>query len=188
MKKKRIDFSEIVAGLFELLVGILLLINPLGFTKGIIILGGVVLCAVGIKYIVNYFYMNPFMAANSQALLKGLCSLLAGGFCIIKSNWFFSTFPILTAVFGVIILLFGLGKVQTTVDMIRLKFKKWFWSAISAAITLICSAVILMNPFDSTAFLWTFTGIALIVEAVLDIIIAIFGKSDNNGYNDMKEY
>ena len=36
-----------------------------------------------------------------------------------------------------------------------------------------------MNPFTTTKILWIFTGVALIVEAVLDIVVAIFDRGDN---------
>ncbi len=184
MKSKRMDIGRIAAGIFELLVGILLLINPAGFTNGIIIAAGVILCAIGIKFIIHYFRMDAYHGAKSRALFKGLFSLLTGVFCIVKSHWFVATFPLLTVVYGVTILLFGLSKVQTTVDMIRLKFRKWFLAAISAVITLACSAVILMNPFGTTAILWIFTGVALIVEAILDIVVAIFGRSEDDSYDE----
>lgn len=68
-------------------------------------------------------------------------------------------------------------------DLVRNRAEKWFWAGISAAITLICSAVILSNPFTSTVALWTFIAITLIVEAVFDVIVAIFTKGDTRGNN-----
>lgn len=186
MKNKQINVGGIVAGVFELVVGILLLINPAVFTNGIIIAAGIVLCVAGIKFIVDYFRMDALRAAKSRALLKGLFCLLAGVFCIVKSRWFVATFPVLAVIYGVTLLVFGLSKVEATVDMIRLKIKKWFLAAISAVITIACSVVILMNPFYTTAVLWVFTGIALIVEAVLDIVVAIVGKGENT-IQDRKE-
>ena len=179
MKNTKIDVGGIVAGVIELLVGILLLISPLGFTNGIIIAAGVILCAVGIKFIVNYLCMDALSAAKSKAMFKGLICLVAGVFCILKYRWFVATFPILTVIYGVIILLSGLGKVQLAADMIRMKLRKWFLAGISAVITIACSVVILMNPFTTTKILWIFTGVALIVEAVLDIVVAIFDRGDN---------
>ena len=84
MKNTKIDVGGIVAGVIELLVGILLLISPLGFTNGIIIAAGVILCSVGIKVIVNYFCMDALSAAKSKAMFKGLICLVAGVFCILK--------------------------------------------------------------------------------------------------------
>lgn len=113
-------------------------------------------------------------------LVKGLVAVLAGAFCAFWTEWFIITFPVLTIICGVVILITGMGKIQLTVDMIRLKSKKWFWAAINAAISVICAVVILRAPFASTAVLWIFTGATLMVEGVFDLI-TIFTDREAEG-------
>lgn len=60
--------------------------------------------------------------------------------------------------------------------MIRAKKTKWWWGAIDAAVTIVCAVIILCNPFTSTTVIWTFVAISLIVEAVADVIVALFTK------------
>ena len=43
-------------------------------------------------------------------------------------------------------------------------------------LTLTFAVLILCNPFSTTAILWTFIAVSLIVEAVVDILTYIFGK------------
>lgn len=179
------EIGAICFCLLQILLGILLLINPIGFTSGIVTAFGLVMIVMGIVNIIQYFRTEAVEAAKSQTMLKGLVTLLAGGFCVAKSYWFIATFPILTILYGVVVLITGLGKIQWMTDMIRMKKKKWFLAAISAVISIACAVVILSNPFTSTAVLWTFTGIALIVDAVFDII-AIF-VSDRDGKAAEKE-
>ena len=76
----------------------------------------------------------------------------------------------LAIVYGIATLFLGLDKVQTMVNMIRGKNKKWFLAAIGAALSIISAVIILNNPFKTTAVLWIFTGVSLIVEAVFDLI------------------
>lgn len=178
MKKAEQSSNSLILCLFEVLVGILLLINPVGFTSGIIITAGAVLLVIGLISIIRYFRADAKEAALSQLLVKGLVALLAGGFCTFNSHWFIVTFPVLTIIYGIVILVTGLGKVQLAVDMLRAKKKKWFIAAISAAISLICSVVVLKNPFATTATLWMFTGITLIVEAVFDGISMILNGKE----------
>ena len=65
--------------------------------------------------------------------------------------------------------------------MLRLKRKRWFLAMISAAVSVICGIVIITSPFSTTAVLWMFTGISLVVEAVFDIMTAILGnKQEEN--------
>lgn len=178
MKTIKENVSGILVCLFELVVGILLLISPISFTSGIIMAAGVVLIILGLGSIIKYFRTDPVEAAQGQILVKGLVALLIGGFCAFQSEWFVATFPVLTLIYGVAILIAGLGKIQWTVDMLRLRKSKWHLPAISAVISIICSLVIIASPFRSTAVLWMFTGISLIVEAVFDVASLCFGIKD----------
>lgn len=170
------SLNSLAVSIVELVIGILLLVNPVGFTSGIIVAFGIVLMLFGVVNGIKYFRTEPEAAAVSQSLVIGMLQLLAGAFCAFCSRWFIVTFPVLTLVYGVLILVTGLVKFQWTVDIIRLKRRNWLWAAVSAAISILCGVVIITSPFDTTAVLWMFTGISLIVEAVLDMIGAIFGN------------
>lgn len=161
--------------LMEIIIGILLLIDPVGFTDGIITVCGLALLVGGVACVIRYFVMDAHKAAVSQNLFKGLILLSLGGFATLKSGWILATFPLMALVYGVGILLFGFAKVQQAVDLLRTKNKKWMLTGISALISLVCAVVILSSPFSTTAVLWTFTGISLIVEAVLDAATYIAG-------------
>lgn len=171
--------SSIIMSLCELIVGILLLVDPVGFTTGIITFLGIVLVIVGIAGAVQYFRTSPEKAAVEQGLTRGLIEVLVGIFFITKNEWFIVTFPLLTVVYGIGTLIMGITKIQWTVDMIRLKAKKWFWAAISAVLTIICAVIILCNPFSSASALWIFIAVALIVEAVVDVVVTIFAKKED---------
>ena len=77
-----------------------------------------------------------------------------------------------------VILVTGITKLQWTIDIIRMKRSKWFWMAISAAISILCGITVITNPFSTTAVLWMFIGISLIVDAVFDMIGGILGNRE----------
>ncbi len=160
----------------ELLIGILLLLNPVGFTSGIIIVLGIGLAILGIVSLINYFRISPEDAAKQSGLAKGLMYCIIGLFCIFKSNWFIVTFPLLTVIYGVMTLLGGIYKIQWAVDLLRMKQKYWFVAIISAVLSIIFAVLIFSNPFATTAVLWTFIAVTLIVESVIDIITFILGR------------
>lgn len=168
--------SIIILSLCEVIVGILLLMNPVSFTTGVIIFLGIVLIIVGIAGVVQYFRDPPEVAVLKKELVRGCAAILGGLFCVTKSGWFIVAFPILTRLYGIVVLVTGLIKVQWTIDKIRLKQKHKFWTALNAVLTILFAVIVLCNPFSSTAFLWTFIAVGLIVEAVIDIIMAIFTK------------
>lgn len=179
MKKFKKYAVGIALCLLEIAIGILLLINPQSFTSAIIIGGGIMLMLGGIVCIIKYFRMSVDAAAVSQELLKGMIMLLVGGFCILKSGWFLAAFPLLTLAYGIVILLTGLGKIQWMMNMLRKKQGRWYLAAISAVVSIGCAIVILKNPFATAAILWMFTGISLIVEAVLDLVALLMSESKN---------
>lgn len=181
MKSLKANFSTILLSLFELIVGVLLLISPVGFTKGILTAAGAVLIVVGLITLIQYFRTKTEEAAAGQLMFKALVALLLGVFLIFGKDWLIAVFPLLTMLYGVAILLTGLAKIQWTIDGIRMKKKRWWLSAIGAVVSIICAVVIFINPFGSTTVLWMFTGISLIVEAVMDIALLITASVLNKG-------
>lgn len=168
--------SSVIMALCELGIGILLLVDPVGFTTWIFISLGIVLLALGCLGIVSYFRTEPVSAFWRQSLAVGLAEIAAGLFCIFRYNWFIATFPLLTILYGILILMTGFVKIQWTVDMIRLKQSKWYFAGISAVLSVAFAGVILSNPFASTTVLWTFAAVSLIVQAVVDVVALIFRK------------
>ena len=165
--------GSILMCVLEILVGVLLLMDPTGFTSFIIIAAGAALILYGVISIVRYFRADAAEGALRQNLFKGLLLLLGGLFCVLRSKWFVDTFPLLTILYGIGLLISGVGKIQWMADMIRFGRKRWYLPAISAVLSLIFATIILCSP---TA-LWSFLGIVLIVEAVFDIVaIALGGK------------
>ena len=175
----KMNIKEIIFCISELVIGILLLINPVSFTSGIIVLLGVSMLATGILFGYKYFRMDAEEAKKGNMLTFAILLVMMGAFCILRSDWFIATFPILTVIYGIMMLVAGVSKIQTMVDMLRLHNNKWFWAGINAVVSIICAVVILWSPFTSTAVLWIFAGVSLIVEAVLDIVtifLAYIGK------------
>ena len=177
MKKIKKHLNGILLCLFELVVGVLLLVDPLGFTTGIVVAAGVALLVLALVYVIKYCRTEAKAAAQGQYLLKGLLALAAGAFCTIKPQWFVVTFPAFTVLYGVAVLTAGLVKVQFAVDMLRAKNERWFFGLIGAVISVICAVVILNDPFATATVLWTFTGVSLIVEAVVDGAMLILSNT-----------
>ncbi len=181
MKTLKQNGNTIIMCIIEVAAGILLLVDPAGFTAGIIIAAGIALIASGLLHVIRYFRSSPEEAAAGQLLARGLVALLSGAFCVFQSEWFIITFPVIAILYGVAVLIGGLSKIQITTDMLRSKNSKWWWGAISAAISIICAFVIIRNPFSSTVVLWWFTGISLIVEAVFDMVTLIMRRKIDRG-------
>lgn len=167
------SFHNIVGAIVQLIIGVLLLCKPDAFTKGIIIAFGIFLVLFAIKNIIVFFKVDAMDAYKQRNVSKGLLSLIAGIFCIFKAEWFLLTFPILTLLYGVAILVYGIQKIEFAAVMKRLSNKVWVWVGINSLISIICALIIITDPFGTSRALWMFAGIYLIVQAVLDIVVSV---------------
>ncbi len=170
MNKLKEKAPGVIGALCELAVGILLLVDPLTFTQWIIEAVGVVLIVVGAINVVNYFRSSPQTGILERRLSIGILSLAGGIFCVVNPQWFAATFPALAVIYGIGTLVTGVMKVESAVNMLRLKMRNWWICAISAVVTVACTLIIITNPLSTTAVLWIFVAISLIVEAIIDFI------------------
>ena len=164
--------SAIVAGLVELVIGILLFVDPVGFTSGILMAVGAVLFLCGVVSLIHYFNTEPVQAALEQNFSKGLVMILLGGFLVLRTETIITLFPF-ARLCGVAILVIGVVKLQQSVDLLRLKARFWFLAGVNALLAIVFAAIILSDP----PILWQLAAISLIVEAVLDIAVLFLNRS-----------
>ena len=162
--------GSILTCIIEIVVGVLLLINPVGFTSGIIIGMGMVLCIAGAVSTVRYFVVPPMEAAKGQLLFKGLVTLMAGAACIAKYEWIMGAFPLLTVLYAIAMLVLAAAKLQKMADQKRSHALRWYMPGISAGIAAALAGIILVNPFGAATAVWTFAGVSLIAEAIVEIL------------------
>lgn len=170
--------GAVAAGLVELLIGILLFVDPVGFTSGILTAVGVFFLICGVFCLIRYFNTEPMQAILEQNFSKGLVMILLGGFLALRTQQAIALFPLLTHLYGVAVLIIGVVKLQQGVDLFRLKARYWLLAGANAVLAILFAAVILSNPFASVIVLWRVAAISLIVEAVLDAAVLIMTGKD----------
>ena len=170
----------IFAAICEITVGILLCIDPAGFTKGIITAAGVLIALSGVVSIIGYFRSSPADGMLDQGMARGLLAIILGIFCSAKAQWFIEVFSVVAIIYGIATLIIGALKIEAAFDMLRFKNKKWLWMGISAIVTIACAVVIMVNPFATTKVLWFFAAVSLIAEGALDFVCAILSGVKNN--------
>lgn len=163
--------SIIALTLLEIVLGVLLIIDPINLTKVFIVVFGVILLLAGALFTLFYFKTSALDAAFGSSLALGLTFLSVGVLFTFFSSFIltlFSAFPIFLAV---VLCFSGLLKFQWTIDSLRLGTGKWFLPLLDAALSILCAVLIFTNPFGTLLALLRFSGILLIVEAVLDILV-----------------
>lgn len=177
MKALKENFSTILIGIAELVVGVLLFIDPQKFTDGIIITLGLALNVLGVLAIIKYFRSKPEEAALGQQLFKGLMCISVGLFCVLNFSWFTKYSEIMSLIYGAALFLIGLSKIQWATDIIRLKKGSCLYPTLGAALSIILGIIIIANPFGEG--LTTFTAIALIAGGAYDFFSLIYGSIMN---------
>lgn len=172
-EKLKRNAAKILLAVGQIVVGILLLINPTGFTAGILIAAGVAAVVAGIFSIVKYVRLPAVQAASEQCLTRGILLIGIGVFAICKYDWFISVFSILAVLYGLGILLSSIARIQWTVDMLRVHRPYWWLMGIDAAVMALLGILIIANPFAAVSVPWVFVAIALFVGAVIDLAYVV---------------
>ena len=160
----------VLASIVEMLIGVLLLIDPVGFTSGVVVVLGAVVLAVGLWSILSYFRRPVVVAYTDWRLGRGLLMALAGLFCITNSQWVLGVLPALFTVYGLVMLVAGVMKLQHVIDLKRLGNSRWYLAGLSALAYMLIAAIILLNPFGTAMMVWSFVGISMIASAALDLV------------------
>ena len=173
MKFLKTYWPAILTSLFMVAVGVFLLVDPEGFTISVIRLGGLLFLVLGVYDIIRYFSADPMEGMKGTGFFSGLMMIAGGCFCFFKTGWILNAFPVLAVIYGIFQILIGFRKVQRLVDAVRLKMSGWPLIAISAAVTMVFGCWIVLNPGMAWISVWKFTGIAMIIEGVLDLVLII---------------
>ncbi|MCD8197071.1 MAG: DUF308 domain-containing protein [Lachnospiraceae bacterium] len=174
MKSIKEKARYLLTGLAEFLLGIVLFLRPMGFTQGVLMIAGVLLLVAGVIQIVSYFRTAP-EAAKGHSFSKGIFSLAMGRFLILRPDTVLAAFPALRMLYGVLFFLLAALKLQWTADFLRFHKHQWLFALLSSALACVTAALVFRNPAWISDVLATLIPIALIAEAILDVL-ALFYK------------
>ena len=160
--------------LFEIAVGVLLLVNPETFTTIVVVSFGIFLTVVGIIYLIRYFSARKRGEESLLTLIWSLVLISVGIFVISANQLIMSFFAFIAILYGVILLISGVVKIMGYFNARKANLPVSAVSIISAIISVILGGVILVNPFETTHVLFMFAGIAILVSAAFDIVTLIF--------------
>lgn len=174
-KKNKDVFRDLVFFVLELTIGIFFLIMPESMTLGLIILLGIISIILGLKDMYSYITEKAEEAASGTDLVTGIAFILIGLLCTIGHNAVYAAVnQWVIYLFGAVMILFALNKVQHTIDKGRLHKKYWWVDLTLAAVKIAFGVVILLNPFKTASSSYLFIGISFIVVSALTLAGAIY--------------
>jgi len=112
MKNRLHRYESFLLAVIEMAIGILLLIRPIGFTNAVIMCVGAFSVIHGLMSLISYCRNQIQNPGESHAIVKGLSLIAVGMFCLFHSEELLAAFPVITALYGVLILLTGFYKLQ----------------------------------------------------------------------------
>lgn len=133
------------------------------------IIGGIVM-AIGIVNIVFYFAKKMVDGVFRSEFALGIVCLAIGIFVALNGGASFS----FLIVIGVLCALDGVIKLQYTLDLARMHYKKWWIVLAFAILGIVVGAIILMgilNDVFETSI--TYTGLIMCLNALFDAAVAI---------------
>ena len=152
-----------------LAAGLILLIWPKFSMKLICYLAGAILIVGGIFRIVGYFSKDLYRLAFQFDLAFGILTVVVGLIMVLHPDGVVSFIHFIV---GILVLMDGLLKVQTTLDAKRFGLTEWWLIGVAALLTVLFGLLLVVNPFGSAVVLLRFMGITLLCEGILNLCVA----------------
>lgn len=173
--------------IFEIVVGVMLILNGEGLTKVIFyIFGGLTLVGGIVTLIATLLSGRNGRTIQTLPLVASLIMIAVGGFFLGATDFVLQVVSAMTVVLGLIMAANGI-----------FKFFEYFYikklvpvspmALVSAIVSVIVGLVIAFNPFQATETMWIILGIMVIVAAVFDLISLIFLGSAVKNIKDYSE-
>ena len=163
--KKTIWPSLISSGVI-LVLGLLLFFKSSVTLMGISYIFGGLIIAIGVLAIVRFISNNHSDISNQLNIIYGIICIISGIFFIEKPEIIGSIIPV---VMGIGIIISSSLKIQQSFNLKSLNSSYFFWSFVTALLSLICGVVLLFNPFKGAVIITKVIGVFLVMYAILDI-------------------
>ncbi len=157
------DFALMAAACIVL--GLLLLLYPETSGTIISVIIALVLAAAGVMHILTYIFRRYPDDIGHMDLVFGLICAGLGVFLFLHPGILISLLP---TVLGLLLIIDGIVKLQSAIDLARLHTGRWWIILILAAASIILGSVALINPFETMFILLMFIGASLIIDGLFD--------------------
>lgn len=178
MEKFKRLLPTILMILFEVVIGILLLIDGERFTGVIFVIFGVLMLVLGlISLIRTLLAARGGQVISSFALIMSIILITIGAFFTAASGSVLGVVGFIATIYGLILVISGVFKLADYLTLRAAGVGSGF-AIFSVIISIVLGILIAFNPFGTAQIFWTVLGIMLIASAVLDIIsLIIFGNA-----------
>lgn len=164
---KKIKIGMLSSSVVTVVIGLVLLLKPLGTTAAVCSLVGIVLLMLGIFGLLNHFMFRT-QSAGSIELGINILETLAGFYILFHPA---SIVKFIFVILAVVLLVHGFHDMETAIQMKKAGYERWWGSFLIALITLLLGIVALTKPFESTALLLRVIGASLLFDGIAGLWI-----------------
>lgn len=165
-KTSKAQRTSYLIALGMLAFGIFLCAKPGELLHTACVVFGIFLLVYSVMHFIMYFFgdrADPFQRFD---LVIGIVTLAGGLFVLIKRDFVIAILPILL---GIFVLVSSLSTLQTSFDLKRNAYPRWWTVSLMGLLTALLGAILLFDPFGSAIASTIFIGITFIVNAVIQL-------------------
>lgn len=180
----KFGYIALAAVLFA--AGIYFIITPQ--TAGIVVarISGAILIVSGAVKITGYFSKDLYRLAFQYDLQFGAVLCAVGLILILRSE---NVLDFISVALGIIIFNDSLFRISTAMESRRFGIRQWWLILLSAIAAALMGLLLMFRPAAGESAMMTVIGAALIAEAVLMLLMAVFTvKIINHQWTDEMEY
>lgn len=144
-----------------IVIGMLLLIMPETSLLWICNIFGVVVLVTGIVCLIQYARIRGTGFTAPFMLVGGVITAGLGIFTLAKPQVVTSFLPI---VFGIFIVVDGLSRIGTAIDLAKRKGQKWWLLLLFSIVSVALGILLVLHPFDAAVSAVMLCGILLIAK------------------------
>ncbi len=166
---KKANFAVIAASALTIILGIILVVNPVDSTVFICRAAGILLLASGL-FMTGSYFLNLSENPEGSSLITGLIQLFLGVFISLKPE---NLVQFLTVIIGFIILIHSFGMFHFSIQLRSFGKKIWGGMLAFTLITFIFALITIISPFGTVAATMIIAGIFLILDGIICIISVV---------------
>ncbi len=131
----------------------------------------IAMIVIGISYGIMFFTKDKTRGFLQMDLVIGIICLAFGLFLVLNPDFFDAVLPF---AMGIILILGAVVKIQNSINMRRLRFRRWYLVLIFAVIIAGLGALLLWNPFKDGPYLILYIGICMVLDGLMNLVTLIF--------------
>lgn len=162
--------SYILVSALYVVLGAVLLAWPTSSLKMICYVLGFAMVVIGLTFGIIYFTKENLAGFLQMDLVIGIVSLAFGVFILLNPAFLSHVLPF---AMGIILLLGAVVKIQSAINMKRLRFGKWYLTLLCAILLIGLGIALLFNPFTQERYMILYIGACLILDGMTNLISMI---------------